>query len=368
MPSSPSETFLSQPAGSTAGEDRARKIVQQAQGRSRNMGPQVHHQIREEAAALFAAGETRNAIQTLLTELNQKMGNVDRPVWFLLLDIYQTQGEATNYERVAELFSKKFNTSPPAWDPYEEKRAVEGAGRNALVIDGPPSVVSEEKIRDFVRASKKAGSSRLDLSRLRLDVADPEMHQGLGRLCSTMALLRQARVKALLMGETSLVQKINHDIEAGHLDDATSQPLWLFLLECLQWRGEEERFETLAERFAIHFFLSPPGYEPEGAVAIPPSSQRAPSAFQLPDMVDLSDLERLYSDIDHQLGERGRAEIDLRPVRRMTYEAATQLADFIRRLKIAPASVAFTNATEILSALFDITGLSSLVSVVGKKR
>jgi ABC-type transporter Mla MlaB component len=367
MATQPPQHILSQPAGSTSGEARAREMVQQTLGSNRG-ATQIHHQVREEAAALFAAGETRTAVEVLLQELNSKAGQVPKPLWYMLLDFYQAQNQHGSYERVAELFSKQFRASPPAWDPFEEKKTVEGAGRNALVIDGSPSMVSEEKIRDFVRASKKAGSSRLDVSRLRLDPADPTMISGLARLCSTMALLRQARVKALLMGESALVQTLHHDIEAGHLDAPDRQPLWLFLLECLQWRGEEERFEDLALRFAVHFSLSPPGFEAEGAIAQHPSSQRQEVSFRLPDLVDSADLERLYASIDTQLGERGRAEIDLRPVRRMTYEAATELADFVRRLKVAPASLSFGNATEILIALFDITGLSSLVNITPKKR
>lgn len=364
------ESLLRQPAGAGLGEARAREIVKASQGQNRSLAHMnTHHNIREEAAALFAAGENRSAIETLLNELNAKSGKAEKPIWYLLLDIYQAQNQQNSYERLAEYFATYFRTSPPAWEVFEDNLVQEGVGRNALVIDGAPSIVSEEKMRDFVKASKKAGSCRLDLSRLRLDEKDEGLMSGLSRLRSTMAVLRQSRVRAILMGETGLVQKINHDIEANLLEDLSNEPFWLFLLECLQWRGEEDRFEDLALRFAIHFEISPPGFEKEGAIANHPSTQKKELLdFKLPDLVDVRDLESILSNIDAQLGEKGSVELNLRPVRRMTFEAATQLADFLKNLNISPSRVNMKNATEILSALFDITGISSLVSVSAKKR
>lgn len=366
---SSSDSLLKPPTGAGAGEARAKAILKESQ-KDNQAHPSFfgNHDVREEAAALFAAGEYRASIESLLNELNAKSGKAEKSIWYLLLDIYQAQNQYSSYEKLAEYFSTHFKTSPPAWEPSENLNN-EGVGRNALVIDGAPSIVTDEKLKDFIKASQKSMLCRLDLSRLKLAEEDDQLNSGIFRLSAAMRMLRQARVRALLMGENNLVKKINHDIEAGLLNSKQDQPLWLFLLECLQWRGEEDKFEDLAMRFAIQFEVSPPGYESEGAIANHPlTGSEEYIDFKMPELVDVGELELLFAHIDAQLGDKGSVEINLKPIRRMTFEAATQLASFLKNLNISPSRIVFKNATEILLALFDITGIQSLVKASSKKR
>ncbi len=364
------ESLLKPPAGSSVAEEKAKEIVKASLGDGHSsLNLPAHHDVREEAAALFAAGETRSSISTLLNEFNRKQGNVDKSLWYLLLDIYQAQNDQAAYEKLAEIFANQFKTSPPAWESLDSSNIQEGRIRNALVIDGSPSIFSEEKNKDYIKASKQGLSCRLDLSRMRLDEQDKSLYEGLMRLCQTMAKLRLYRVKALLMGETALVQKIYHDVEAELLNQTQDKVFWLFLLECLQWRGEEEKFEELAIRFAVQFEVSPPGYEKEGAIANHPSSEHhSITPFNMPSVIDEVNVQSLFSEMDEQLGKNGNVELDFKSVKRMTFESATQMADFLKKLKIAPNRLSFKNITEILSALFDITGIKSLISATYKKR
>jgi len=364
------EPQLTNPSGSLKSEERAKNIIKETIGARPLAHIKPGSDLRIEAAALFAANEGREAVKLLIRELNAKAGKVPLPIWYLLLDMYQAQNRQEPYEVLAGNFASHFKISPPAWKPFEESHAQATVGRNVLIVDGPPSVVSDHKIKDVLKASQLLNHCRIDVSRLKMDPQDAYLAEGFKRLVDMMKKIRSFGVPALLMGESEIFSNIMSVIQSGGYRNQEEQSFWWFVLECMQWRGQEEPFEDLAIEFAMAFGLSPPGYEPNSAIALLPSTVTKEESLPYipPEIFEVFDVPVLMEQIDKDLGEYGQTKINWASVRRMTFEAATHMTHLLNAQSIDASRIVFDEVNEILHALFDMTGVSSLVTLNLVKR
>lgn len=325
---------------------------------------------REEAAALYAAGRAQEAAKVLTGSMQASRGQVERPVWYMLFDLYQATDQHVAFERLAMLFARAFNASPPAWETWTSA-ASSLQGRNVLVVDGFPSTMNQDKIVDFVAAARQARQARLDLSRTRFET-DASAVDSIERLTNLMARLRRYRVRTLLMGETRLLEELRILI---HQELAQSRPAWLLTFEILQWRGEEQQFETLALEYATRFEQSAPGFEPDGVIALNPDDDQdqAPEReltvdLLAPERLEASNIDPFIAAIDERLRRFGAARLDFSRQRLLTFDAATSLAAFLSALGVSPGRIVAVRPTELSLAILEMSGSMAYLGVESRKR
>ena len=326
----------------------------------------------EEAAALYAVGRHKDAANILTAELSNKKGLCPAPLWYMLLDIYQSTAQHAAFEKLAMFFAKVFDTSPPSWE--EAPQVAGGFGRNVMIIEGNARDVGSEKVRDFIQAAKALRQARLDLSRARLDGSPEDPMASVRRLLEILPKIRQQNVPVFLMGETQMMSDIRARIRGaeGDVDE-----LWLLLFELMQWRGMEENFEDLAVEYAQRFDRCAPGYEMEGAVALAPE-KAAPNedakwsasgnTLTPPPVISDSEASALTEKIEHMLAQHGSIRIDASAVRLVEYEAATEFSRFLGMAGHPPDRVVVKYPNELVRVLLKIVGAEPYVAVLPRKR
>jgi len=331
--------------------------------------------IRHEAALLYSNGDTRGAITLLLQRINASNGWCDTKVWLMLLEIYQISGQQDPYEKLASVFSSRFNFSAPAWDPSAVLKTEKSAAqwRNALVIDGSPAKINEDKRRDFLQASKDFQSSRLDFSRMKLSEDPTEQIEELHKLLEIMERVRKLKVPTLFMGETELFHFLTTKID--ELKDLSSpnaadHVYWNVLLEILQWRGDENGHDQTVLSFMDVYSTCPVSFDPNESIAVAPRApetevEAPPSGeeFVLPDIVTQVGAMVLF--IQQQWQKNVPAEFVTSSMKRMTADTARELALFLQNNSETHTSldVVFLDTGELLTALFEITGINAHAQV-----
>ena len=379
-PLSPKKPFLHVSEDSLAAEERARAAI--AALNAAVPAPVTHRfdlpetsGVREKAAALFAVDEHKQAIDLLVLDLNKSMGNSPKPIWFMLMDAYQALDQQAAFEKSASLFANFFKTSPPSWEGGTSPKPVAsslGIGRNVLVLDGQPSQIHSDKLRDFLTSARQEKKAKLDLSRSRLDEDHALRVDDLRVLLNLMKKLRQHHISTLLMGENQVVEVLRTVIQR-ELPVPSAELYWELLLEFLQWRGQEDAFEDLAIQYADRFRRSAPGYERDGVVAQAPtedhSALETPAGVVPPVNLSEAEMTRWLEAVDAHLplGE-GVLWLDFRHVHRVSFDAATLFASRLRSWNLSRENVTLDQPNELVSALFDITGVSDQTTLIPRKR
>lgn len=333
--------------------------------------------VRERSAALFSVGEHKQAIDLVVQELNRTSGNSPKPIWFMLMDAYQALGQQAAFEKSAALFANFFKTSPPSWEGREQAAVVSTPsgnmiGRHVLVVDGQPSQIHGDKLKDFVAASREEGKAKLDLSRSRLDEDHALRVDDLRVLLTLMRRLRKHQISTLLMGENQVVEVLRTVIQKD-LPVPGGELYWELLLEFMQWRGQEEAFEDLAILFADRFRKSAPGYESEGVVALAPTENiqdnHTPVGLVPPEHLTETGMVKWCEQVEAEL-PFGEAVLwlDFRNVQSISFDAATHLASRLKSWNRSAEQFTVEQPSELVHALFDITGVSAQVTILPRKR
>ncbi len=332
--------------------------------------------VREEAAARFSAGEHKMAIDLLVQQLNRTKGNSPKAIWFMLMDAYQALDQQAAFEKSAALYASFFKTSPPSWEG-ETVRSIPGQGsamgRNVLVLDGFPSQIHPEKLKDFLSVSRNLGQARLDLSRTRLDEDHIQRVEDLKALLGLMRKLRRYEVKVLLMGENQLVEVLRTVIQKD-LPVPSADQYWLLLLEFMQWRGQEAAFDELALSYASRFLISAPGFEFSGVIAEapvekPPEAPAEGDGLTPPVNLDEGAMAVWCDRIEAALPmAEPPLVIDFSHVRQVSFHAAGDLAARLTRWNRPADTFSLVGPSELISALFEITGVTPQVILEARKR
>lgn len=220
--------------------------------------------VSENAAMFFANGQYDQAQSTLTQHLNETRGDTEKLIWYLLLDLYQVQRNKAQFEKLAELFAKKFSVSPPSWGDAVTSTETQFSGRNVMVLDGALDKDIEDKAKDFLRVTKEQKVCKIECSRVSLAQSTEE---GLKIWLEAMYRVRKVKAKATLMGESGVIESLKEIVELAKTSRSVDkQVYWLLLLELWQWQGKEAEFEDSAFEFAVAYDLSPPGFDVAGVM------------------------------------------------------------------------------------------------------
>ena len=326
----------------------------------------------EEAAALYAAGRSRDAANVLTSELNNKKGACPQALWYMLMDIYQATSQHAAFEKLAMFFAKVFNTSPPSWEEVVVQQV--GFGRNVLIVEGAARDIHPEKVRDFLLAGKSLKQARLDLSRAKLEGSVDDPMASVRRLIDILPRIRRQKISVFLMGEAQMMADIRARLRTV---DGENDALWLLLFELMQWRGHEESFEDLAVEYAQRFDRCAPGYELDGAIALAPEelapvsemrwSENGDTLIPPPNITE-ADTQTLLDKVEAILSKHGTLRLDASQVKLIEYDAAVALGRFLGVAGNPRECVIISRPNELIRVLFDIVGASQLVSIEPRRR
>lgn len=348
------------------------------------LNDQLDLQLKHEAALLHADGEARQAVSLLINRINETRGYCGVWIWLLVLDLYRVSNSQAPYEKLALHFSQQTGLQAPAWETQDAGQAGSaqkggGSWRNALILEGSPLSVDDEKIRDWVAASKETGSSRLDLSRMRLDPSEDLARKEAERLLQSMRRLRRTGTKVMLMGETELASRLDRRIEGGGNSLDLESTWWELRMELHQWRGEEEAFDRLVDAYATRFAYCPVDYDPNGAVAVAPGDQDDQALSTPEDVLEVpfqvADATAMLEWIGRHWDTKRDARISLRKCGRMSSGAARDLVQFLLARHgigapgvestpvLAGNKLIFQDCSPLMSALLEATGVASYAQV-----
>ena len=347
------------------------------------LNDQLDLQLKHEAALLHADGEARQAVSLLINRINETRGYCGAWIWLLVLDLYRVSNSQAPYEKLALHFSQQTGLQAPAWEtqdaalpPTSQKGGA--SWRSALILEGSPLAVDDEKIRDWVAASKETGVSRLDLSRMRLDPNEDVARKEAERLLSAMRRLRRTGTKVMLMGETELAGRVDRRIEGGGQAMDLETPWWELRMELHQWRGEETAFDALVDAYAERFSYCPVDYDPNGAVAVAPGDTEVQMENKAEDILEtpfqVPDAHAMLEWISRHWDQKKDARISLRKCGRMSSGAARELVQFLlaRHGIGSPGTeghgasgnrLVFLDCSPLMAALLEATGVASYATV-----
>lgn len=377
------QSVLRNSRGAIAGEEAAQKATAHAiaatldNNKKEIVGLDKTKTILEEAAIFFANGDDKKTIKKLIDHLNDTKGMVEKRPWYMLLDAYQVTDQQEYFEKLANFFSIRFQTSPPAWIPnaFGNGSAGNTMGRNAISIEGSPALIHEDKIKDFLAMSKEAGNSRIDLSRMKISEDDDDILEGIKKIYFVLSKTRSLKIPVQLMGDAHLIEKIYTLL--GELEKepiAEHKVIWLLLLEILQWRGEEEKFEDVAIRYAVSYEESPPGYSKKDIIT-PDIVEHVEDKFLsdegkiIPEnIIDIRNIDKLNKQIEEVAKQQNQIVIDFQNVIRMDYYASGNFASFLEKSGIDKQRIFIEGATELIILLSEITGASEFITFLPRKK
>lgn len=371
----------------------------------------------EEAVLSYANGQSKNAIQLILTTIYEhaNKSNKDNVVsqeiinnkhnWLLALDMLQATKNQQYFDSFADHYSNFFRITVPVYNNnfLSSHDNFEQIGRTSLNIDINISDINKSKIEDFEYSSIKNKTCVINFSRSSIDATNKETMKKLYLLRNAMKKIRENNVNGVIMGETDFnmkILKIIKDLQVKFLGNEDTiknqeQVYWLFMMEMHQWLGEEEEFESLSLDYSKIFHITPPAYNPDQIMQRSESKTSHENIYfdKKSDTIVLShditqtdmnkvidilrdQIEKVISENDNEEDILGaNITIDLNNVIRMDYAAASNLAIFLSQefeenidLQTRKNKIIFKNAFEFIIRLFDMSGVSNYITYNERNR
>jgi len=337
----------------------------------------------EEAAILFANGQTPAAVATLRAALTRgDLGENARLTWLMLFDVLQAGGLRAEFDAHAMDFAARFETSPPPWiEPQAEPVASKRVAASVVVPFGPRLDASAQRqIEQVQKAGLQKRSVVADFSRV---VASD--HVGAALVAKLIETFMRANRELSVLGVQQLFDVARATIEAGRRDENTGG--WQLALVALRLQGEKQPFEDLSIDYCVTYEVSPPSWEdvpPKitlvGKDAAPASTPAdAPPADAKPQgasiegqalvlrgqvsgrMVTELGLLRAYA------ADRTDILIDARSLQRLDFAAAGELLNEVVVLRSAGKSVLIIEPSFIVEALLVVMGIHELIEIRRRK-
>lgn len=370
----------------------------------------------EEAAILFANGQSEAAAATLRQAIaGEDLGANLLVAWWMLLDVMQASGDRAEFDRLGLDFSNRFQQPPPAWrddlSPSAVARPASGAmpPKRAVAAPTAPAAAAPPPAGTIVLAGALDVGVVRAVKALQTLAADPAVTPTLdfGRASSVDAAAAALLTKALqafkssgralqVAGASRLLEVAQAAILAGRRDDPDA--CWWLALETLRLLDRRQAFEDLAIDYCVTYEVSPPSWEPMppcvrvhesgtapsvGGDAPVPAAAAAPAAAVAKPVVPVVEADSvgvpegafaLRGDLVGRLGpvsralreavaERNDLVIDCRSLRRVDFVAAGELLNEIAAIRTASKTVLFAEPTAIVHALFIVMGIHDLAEV-----
>lgn len=338
----------------------------------------------EELAMLYSQENTGNVyIEKLRHHVNSHEGNVEKEFWYMLMDAYQVLNNRESFERTAYSFAQFFSASPPSWHVDENRKPHVLAGKNILIFDG--SIHEEEllieKFKDFFKSAKIEKFSRINLNQCDFENSD---FKALNRLYEMMLKLRKNKIVTTLMADNKLIDFCKSYMQSdtlGFVKTGTNVDFlnneaffWLWLMETLQWKGEEYEFEQIALEYAMKFEISSPGWEEQGIMQTEQNMDLEVSHCEIDSYINKNNISNLLEIIQNDLKNYDKSIVDFSKVNRLDYASACKITHLLQEINndedddLSRKDVIFKHPNQMVEVLLRLSGVGEYARILPRKR
>jgi anti-anti-sigma regulatory factor len=342
----------------------------QPKGTSRIQVQEVVHQIPpaiEQAAMLHSVEQGDQACLVLDAAIREGgLEGYEARAWGMLFDLYQCLDRQPAFEALALEYAAKFEASPPAWVAPGSEAPVHGptpAGRPGISLAGVLTAKAQEPLQQLLKLAEKHPSVRLDLSKV-TDADEP----GCTLLIEVLKRLRKARKEFVLGGADKLAAILAKKVVPGQREREHG---WLLLLELYQQLCNQEAFEDMAVNYAVTFEVSPPSWEqpkvsPAAVEAEPEAAGHTDNACVLEGDIVAAD-PGVFAPIRARAAEVDEVVVDASRLRRMDFVAAANLMNLAGELAGNGKKLRLVKASHLVTALWEVIGLTRVAVVETRK-
>ncbi|WP_394780127.1 STAS domain-containing protein [Undibacterium sp.] len=327
--------------------------------------------VLEEAAILFASGQSNVAEQMLSSWIHQDgLGPAAQLGWYMLFDLYQITGKQPKFEALSLEYASKFETSPPIW--VDSSKQTADADTSSHPGDIPSVSFPKQLDGDIVKLldklqelSQKSRTIKLEFARVKQ--VDPA---GAALLLAAIKKLNKSGHDLVLVGAHELTVSLRSILEVGRRDE-TEAP-WLLLLEILQLLQLEQVFEETSIDYCITFEVSPPSFvAPKNKVttSAPELEIETPSdRFMMPSVIE-GKTDALIGQITEHAKQHDTVLLDCSQLERVEFGASAQLLSGLVPLATQKdTTIQFHEVNYLVMALFNAMGLKNVAAIFPRKR
>ncbi len=328
--------------------------------------------ILEEAAILFATGQTKVAEHMLKSVIDQdNLGSATPIAWFMLFDLYQIEQNQYAFESLSLDYAGKYETSPPVWRNSEQPVDLDETLGDSKATPGIifPSQLDGEIVKLLQKLnalSEQHKVLKLDFGRVKQ--VDPI---GCGLLLRAMRNLKKSKHDLVMVAAQNLTAQIQSILEVGRRDE-TEAP-WLLLMEILQLLQMKEAFEETSIDYCVTFEVSPPAYEAPAnkittavAEAPPPNTEMRAEGYMMPRVVE-GKTEDLVAEILDYAKSHDALVLNCKNLERVEFGASAQLLNGLVPISGQGKPIEFTEVNYLVMHLFNAMGLKNVAAIKARK-
>ncbi len=328
----------------------------------------------EEAAILYANGQSQHAAQTLRHVIaGHTLGAFTQQAWLMLFDVYQGAGAKADFEALAVGYASKYERSPPMWHASLATAMPDGRTASVAQVVMPQRLDGDiiKQLEQVQRAANNRRPVMIDFSSARTIDAN-----GAALLQRMIETFKKSKREMSIAGVDTLRNLASASIQAGRRDP--SDACWLLALETLRLTDEKQRFEDLSIDYCVTFEVSPPSWE-----SMPPWIRaQSDAASTLLVEEAMSNVEGnlfvLRGELSGRIADeiaalrkyaesRNDVMVDCRLLTRLEFVAAGELLNEIAALSGAGKKVVFVEPNYIVHALMIVMGLHELADFRRRK-
>jgi ABC-type transporter Mla MlaB component len=370
----------------------------------------THDPELEEAAIRFANGDDAGAEAGLLEVLSLKGSRANHlETWLTLFDLYRATGQAERYETAALDFVGRFQRSAPQFfslpDIVGQMAGVStgNAHADSKRVDWIcPSVVGLQTVAALTAAMTRAATPwRLNWRNIKS--IEPAAVEPLTRLLQTWASTQAVSLR--FMGEQSLVNALQGATPSG--DRSVDQALWQLRMAVMRLMHRPDEFELTALDYCVTYEVSPPSWEApksayktlddeggsvhhtivgdsvqstlagdvggstapviaEGdnnASTVPPQQV---SAVELAGSIS-GDASAALDKLEVRLSGADICVISCARLIRVDFSVAGEVLNWVAARQGEGRSVSFVDVHRLISAFFDVIGISDVAKVIHRR-
>ena len=352
----------------------------------------IHDVDLEEAAVLFANGDTAGAEASLLSLVQQRgtdlMGQLQ--VWLTLFDLYRAVGDQTKFDFHAIEFAGKYGRSAPVWFSMPEElgvkaKAFDTMGREARQLhwQAPAAISVAALVSLQGNLQRFLPPWTLNWSRvqeIREDAVAP-----------LLALFRswaeQSDAQVIFVSADKLLTVLEEETPVG--DKTVDENRWLLRMATLRLLSLELDFEAAALDYCVTYEVSPPSWaDPQLELTSDSGRSTKPAAldsFQLSEIPKESQIGRgqgpqavfegvMEGAVEEKLAsytplvEAGHPfTVRCDRLMRIDFVAAGSVLNWVAECQQKNALVRFSNLHRLNAVFFNLIGINEHSLVVQRE-
>jgi len=312
--------------------------------------------VMDEAALLFANGQSNEAKALLLQATRTDGGSDDRQLaWWMLFDLALAENQADFFDHLALTYAKKFETSPPQWQAttQDSDHAQSQPELPVLSFRGKLTEASLAALEQLQQIGLRHHDFVMEFS-----VITDMTIQGCAAFLDVLEHWQKASCDISIRGGNAVVSRIRECIQLGRRD--SDDAAWRLLIELLRLMNSDEEYEAACVDYSITYEVSPPASPPPQIKL----TQQTP-AFTLPKLI-LLPIDKLLAQTSEYAQQSPKLLLDCRYLHRIEFSAATPWLTGLQQLAQGKV-VECRNTSFLVGRLLQLVGGASRLHIIYRK-